>query len=292
MSNKGNKYKVGVLVIGSTIALFISLLSLGVLQYFQTTYPFMTVIKTSVLGLQKGCKVTFKGVKVGSIKDIQLDTIGTNNDIYVIMEFDPKAFLKSSKFMKSNDSISLSNEQFIKIIKEKIKQGLRCQVNYEGITGQQYIEISYFDIKEHPIKKIELFENHPPYIPSVESASVSNILAESQKAIQKIAKVDFEKISKDLENVLASTSKLLNNENLQESIKDIKEISNNLKLLTGRLNVALNENRITNISDKLNESLKNFNQVMLSTNSLINYLEQNPQSLLKGKPNRPVVNHE
>jgi len=293
MSNKGNKYKVGVLVLVAILALFLSLLSLGVTKYFRKTYPFMTIVRTSVQGLQKGAKVRYKGVSVGNVKDIQLNTIGTNNDIFIIMEFDPTVFLKSSRLI-NGDKI-LSNDNFISVLNSSISKGLRCQLNYEGITGQQYVEISYFDSKIYPVKQeedLKLFPNHPPFIPSVESASVSNILIETQTAIQKIAKIDFEKISKDMERLLSSMTELIDNKDIHDSIRDIKEISDNLKQLTFRLNNALDEDRINGITQKINNAANNFNKALVSANSFLDYLERNPQSLIKGKPDRPVVEHE
>jgi ABC-type transporter Mla subunit MlaD len=293
MSNKGNKYKVGVLVIFSILALFISLLSLGITKYFRKTYPFMTIVRSSVQGLQKGAKVRYKGVTVGSVKDIQLNTIGTNNDIFIIMEFDPTVFLKSSRLI--NGDKMLSNDTFISVLNKSISKGLRCQLNYEGITGQQYVEISYFDPKLYPVKDeedLKLFPNHPPFLPSVESASVSNILIETQTAVQKIAKIDFEKISKEMEQLLSSMTELIDNKDIHDSIRDIKEISNNLKQLTLRLNNALDEDRINEITQKINNAADNFNRVLVSSNALIDYIERNPQSLLKGKAEKPVVDHE
>jgi len=290
MSNKGNKYKVGLFVLLSTLALFASLLSLGISKYFRKTYPFMTMVRTTVQGLQKGAKVRYKGVTVGSVKDIQLDAIAVNNDIFIIMEFDPTAFSKSSRLI--NGDKLFSNDNFINVLNNNIKKGLRCQLNYEGITGQQYIEISYFNPKDYPFDEIKLFKEHPPYIPSVESASVTNILLETQTAVKKIAKIDFEKISGDMEKLLASMTALINNKDIKASICDIKEIGENLKKLTFRINNALDEERITTITEKINNAANNFNKVLISTNTLIEYLERNPQSLLKGKPERPVVEHE
>lgn len=65
MSNVGNKYKVGVLVIIAFTLLLLSLLSLGVVKYFRKTFEFYTIVESSVQGLEKGAKVKIKGVPVG-----------------------------------------------------------------------------------------------------------------------------------------------------------------------------------------------------------------------------------
>ena len=295
MSNKGNKYKVGVLVFVSFLALMISLLSLGITKYFRKTYEFMTVVNTSVTGLEKGAKVKFKGVTVGQVKKIQLDVANDNNNIFIIMEFDPKAFAQSSAPTTSNDGMDEFEEGeliFRENLSKNVTKGLRCQLQYLGITGSQYVEISYFDPDKHPVKEIELFPEHPPYLPSVETVSVTNILSEAQEAVTKIAKVDFEKISNQINEFLSSANKLIKNKQTEETINDLREISSNLKNLTNRLNRSLDEKRVAEILDKFNRTIDNINRMVNSTTALVDYLEKNPESLLRGKPEKPVVEHE
>jgi len=294
MSNKGNKYKVGVLVFISFLALIISLLSLGVTKYFRKTYKFMTVVSTSVQGLESGAKVKLKGVSVGQVKKIQLDTENESNRIFIIMEFDPKAFAQSSapSSLPQFNALEEGELLFRKNLKENIKKGLRCQLQYQGITGTQFIEISYYDAKKYPVKDIKLYTNHPPYLPSVESVSVTNILAEAQDAVKKIAKINFVKISKQIEEFLAAANKLVKDKDTIETMKDLKEISSNLKILTSRINRTLDEKRMTEFSDKFNLTLKNINRMVASTTTLVEYLERNPESILRGKPERPVVDHK
>lgn len=294
MSNKGNKYKVGVLVFVSFLALIISLLSLGVTKYFRKTYEFMTVVSTSVTGLEKGAKVKFKGVTIGQVKKIQLDVANENNNIFIIMEFDPKAFAQSSAPTAKNDYSDFEDSEllFQKNLSKNIDKGLRCQLQYLGITGSQYVEISYFDPEKQPVKKVELFPEHPPYLPSVETVSVTNILSEAQTAVTKIAKVDFQKISDQINEFLNAANKLIKDKQTEETINDLREISSNLKKLTNRINRALDDKRINEITDNFNRTIDNINRMVNSTTALVDYLEKNPESLLRGKPQRPVVEHE
>lgn len=294
MSNKGNKYKVGILVFVTFIALIISLLSLGITKYFRKTYEFMTVVDSSVQGLEKGAKVKFKGVTVGQVKKIEIVTGEGSNSIYIIMEFDPKAFAQSSAPTEKNnyDYFEEDELQFRQNLSKNIIKGLRCQLQYLGITGSQYVEISYHNPKKYPVKDVKLYPSHPPYIPSIESVSVTNILSEAQDVVTKIAKIDFEKISKQIEQFLTAANRLVEDKDMMETMKNLKDISLNLKTLTDRLNKTLNEKKMTEFSEKFNQTIKNINSMVLSTRSLVEYLEKNPESLLRGKPERPVVDHK
>ncbi len=290
MSNSGNKYKVGMLVFFSFIALLASLLSLGVTKYFRKTFEFMTVVNSSVQGLEKGAKVKFKGVAIGSVRSIKIDSNSERNNIFIFMEFDPKAYIESSAPYSLEDDEHPDPEMiFRKILAQFVEKGLRCQLQYLGITGNQYIEISYFDPVTHPAKEIKLFPGHPPYLPSIESASVTNIIKEAQEAVTKIAKIDFEKISAQIDEFLTSANKLVKDKDTIETMKDLREISANLKLLTSRLNRALDEKRMSEISEKLDGTISNINQMAISTRALVEYLEKNPESIIRGKSDKPVV---
>ncbi|MBN1864437.1 MAG: MCE family protein [Victivallales bacterium] len=292
MSNSGNKYKVGMLVFFSFLALLSSLLSLGITKYFRKTFEFMTVVNSSVQGLDKGAKVKFKGVTVGSVRSIKIDSHSESNNIFIFMEFDPKAFIESSApySIEDEDDDHPDPEMiFRKSLAQFVDKGLRCQLQYLGITGNQYIEISYFDPAKHPVKEITLFPGHPPYLPSIESASVTNILEEVQEAVTKIAKIDFEKISAQIDDFLSSANKLVKDKNTIQTMQDLREISANLKLLTSRLNRALDEKRISEISEKLDGTISNINQMVISTRALVEYLEKNPESVIRGKSDKPIV---
>jgi phospholipid/cholesterol/gamma-HCH transport system substrate-binding protein len=294
MSNRGNKYKVGILVFVAFFALILSLLSLGITKYFRETYEFMTMVNSSVQGLEKGAKVKFKGVTVGQVTKIQLDSESESNNIFIIMEFDPKAFAQNSAptdkgIPKVFDEGELL---FRKDLSKNVKKGLRCQLQYLGITGSQYIEMSYYDPEKNPVKNVKLYQDHPPYLPSIESVSVTNILAEAQDAVKKIAKINFEKISKEIEKFLVAANKLINDKDTQATMKDMQEISANLKILTARLNKTLNEKNMAEFSDKFNQTINNINSMVVSTRALVEYLEKNPESVIRGKPQRPIVEHE
>jgi ABC-type transporter Mla subunit MlaD len=293
MSNKGSKYKVGVLVLVSFFALIVTLLSLGITKYFRKTFDFMTVVESSVQGLEKGAKVKLKGVTIGQVTKIQLDTRSNNNNIFIIMAFDPKAFAQSSAPTTPTSSFIQDNKlAFIQELQENIKKGLRCQLQYQGITGNQYIEISYHDPKKAPIKDIKLFPNHPPYLPSIETVSVTNILSEAQDIVTKIAKIDFDKMSGKINDFLDGANKLINDKDNQKIVANLKNISKNLKLLTERLNKTLDEKNMNKFTSKFNQTIMNINEMVIAAKLLITYLEENPESLLRGKPQRPVVKPE
>ena len=145
MTKKGNKYKIGALALAAIIILIMGLLSLGITKYFQPEILFMTVSENSVQGLKVGSNVKIKGVTIGSVKNIRVGWKGAT--IYITMKIDLNAVLDHAQtkiiFKKSE-----AKRVFEQRTKEFVKNGLRCQLQYEGITGDMYINLAYFDPKE------------------------------------------------------------------------------------------------------------------------------------------------
>ena len=46
---------------------------------------------------------------------------------------------------------------------------------------------------------------------------------------------------------------------------------------------------MSKISNQINETLKNINDMVIAAKILIDYIEENPESLIRGKPQRPIV---
>jgi len=232
MSNIGNRYKIGVFVIFSMVLLVISLLCLGILNYFKPKYEFMTIVDSSVQGLEKGAKVKLKGVTIGKVTEIKISDQG--EIVLIYMNFTPTAVSVeiSDEMSKSVDP----QKKFEKLLHEGIQAGLRCQLRYEGITGNLYQEITYFDPKKYPPKPDPVPGDDIPYIPSAPPVLMENLLTKIENILDKINKIDIEKIGTDVDSLLITTNKLLNNDAIEKTLeqiqivsKDLSEISNIIK---------------------------------------------------------------
>src|SRR5215471_13762638 len=70
MSARANFFKIGLFVIGATVALVILLVLLGAGKLFQSKIVMETYFNESVQGLEVGSKVKYRGVIVGEVKSI------------------------------------------------------------------------------------------------------------------------------------------------------------------------------------------------------------------------------
>ena len=72
MSGKPSKTLVGAFVLGAVILFIIGVMTFSVGKYFFKQPSFIMFFDGSVKGLNVGAPVMFKGVKVGTVSDINL----------------------------------------------------------------------------------------------------------------------------------------------------------------------------------------------------------------------------
>ncbi len=285
MSNKGNKYKVGLLAISSLILTIVILVSLGIMSTFQESYSFMTVISTSVQGLEKGAKVKFKGVTIGKVDQILISRDGGN--ILIYMEMDPKAVAAKNYKLEETGKDLDKQEQFKRFMETRIKNGARCQLRYGGITGNLYIEIGIYDTGKFLKKDYQLPKDHPPYIPSIPPVLIGNIMGTLQEALEHIANIDVNKIVKDIEKTMLNVNKTLTE--INKGIKDaqISKLSESMNGFLNSSETAMDE--ILELRKTIDVTLQNANDIMAAAKTLIQYIEEHPASLINGRQDDPVM---
>ena len=263
MAKKGNKYAIGALALAAIVILIMGLLSLGIMNYFQPEILFMTATENSVQGLKVGSNVKIKGVTIGAVKNIRIGLQGET--IYITMKIDLNAVLNHSQ-----DEFILKKNEAKRIFEQKIegliRNGLRCQLQYEGITGDMYIDLAYFDPKEYPVSNVVLPEHHPIFISMVPTASIGNIIDSTSALVKKLNDINFKKVS----------------DNFNSLILAMNDFTIQLKKIT-------NEQKINQLGDNINYSLSKFNQMMTSMNVLIKTIQMQPASVVWGKAGNKVV---
>lgn len=252
MSNMANKYKVGIFVAIGLLLIVLSLLMLGAMEYFAPKYKAYTVVTQSVQGLEPGAKVKYSGVTIGKVTDV---TIGfRNKDIYVYMEFP----MKKMDPVYKNLSISDYKRKLTDNFNDYIKEGLRGQLALEGITGSLYLELKFYDPKLYPVANSSQYQPEEKdmfYLPSIPMVEISTIIDNIEKAVRKLANLDYDQTLRDLNKVLNSTSQILNDEDLKASLKDIKSTASELKSITEKVNKSLTESKMDNTVHNLNQTL-------------------------------------
>lgn len=279
-------------------------------QAFTQKITFVLFFEGSVRGLQAGAPVEFRGIKVGSVKDVRLefDSRDASFRIPVLIELEPERIIETA-----GTEVSGPRE----IWKTLVDRGLRAQLQTGSLlTGQLFVSLDM--LPETPVRLVKTGGPYPelPTIP----ATLGQLTAALQTIMAKIEKVNVEKIGAELLETLKGTtrlakgaSELVNKPELQRTVDDLQDSLQSLKGILRKLDqraepIAANlQNALAaghEALEKLRATLGVVNDVLKpdsplqyrmlemgeeltemarSIRILVDLLERNPSSLIFGK---------
>lgn len=232
MSKKANKTIIGAFVVGAIALLLTGVLTFGSGLFLKRTSKYVLFFDGSVKGLSVGAPVIFRGVNVGAVRDISLvyDQKTGAVLIPVVIEVD------LSRVKGAPQRWGYSDYRLL------IDKGLQARLEIQSIvTGQLMIAFDFYPDKSSRLRGIMKDYPELPTLPI--SPDISKILEE----------IPLKEISEDLVDAVSGINKLVNSEDLQESLSELKN------------------------------TLKEVTQAARSLRMLTEYLEQHPESLLRGK---------
>jgi paraquat-inducible protein B len=217
MSKKANKTLIGAFVIGAVVLLVLGLVVFGSGKFFTRTNKYVLFFEGSVKGLVIGAPVTFKGVKIGTVKDISLvyDPKSRFAFIPVIIETEPDR-IKGAPLNRDR-----GNMKFL------IDTGLRAQLEIQSfLTGQLAVALDFFPDK--PVRILGLMKDYPE-IPTIPSP-----LGELQKTI---GDIPFKEIFLDLQESMHSLQIALKESretiifDVENALREITDAARTVRLL-------------------------------------------------------------
>jgi paraquat-inducible protein B len=279
-------------------------------QAFTQKITFVLFFEGSVRGLQTGAPVEFRGIKVGSVKDVRLEFNSRDASfrIPVLIELEPERIIDTA-------GTEISSPQ--EIWKILVDRGLRAQLQTGSLlTGQLFVSLDM--LPETPVRLVKA-GGHYPELPTI-PATLEQMTASLQTILAKIEKVNVEKIGVELLETLEGANRLakgasdlVNKPELQTTVDDLQESLHSLKSILRKLDqraepLAANlENALAaghQALEKLKVTLGLVNDVLKpdsplqyrvlelaeelaeaarSIRTLVDLLERNPNSLIFGK---------
>jgi paraquat-inducible protein B len=241
-----------------------------------------------VRGLNPGAPVEFRGMRVGTVKNVQLQIDVANDKILipVTIEIEPERITLVGGRERDADMMS-----------EMVKRGLRAQLQSGNLlTGQLLVDLGF-----HPkAPSAELVvDGAYPVIPSVPSelqaltSSVNNVLTE-------LASLPLGDLVQDLRATIQSLERMTNSEKAQETLDALngsaKALQTVMVNLDQQLGPLMSQARGTLASAEaivgpespvrydLNAMFKELTNAARSIRVFADYLERHPDALLRGKP--------
>lgn len=292
MARETDKFKIGLFVIITISIMIILIVWLGATKYLQRHEYYVTYFDESVSGLDLGSSVSFRGVQVGQVSNIDIAPDGKL--IEVQMKIRPGLYIPPDYY---------------------------ATLELRGITGLWVIKID----KIRPSKLIKpvtySFKTSLPVIPSYPSGAVQLDVA-FNRIYESVTAVDTKAISEGLVNILKTIDSMLAKSpvnailcQIQKQVPQLLETMGTILKKLNEFNIEETNTRIITVLDKygnvadsmrlfipqlivtmrdlqfmtqttqrdLHFNSQDFSESMRSVKHFVDYLETNPAALIRGR---------
>ena len=229
MSKKANPAVVGSFVIGAVILAVAAVIAFGGGKLFQKKNYFVMYFEDSLGGLDIGAPVEFKGVRVGTVVDVQIfyEAAQTNLVLPVTISLEPDRIARNTERRRPvKEGVDLL-----------VQRGMRAQLVAQSLlTGKLKVQLDYFP--DVPPRYVAGSRAAYPEIPTAPSPMA--------QALKKFNDLPVAEIVMDTRRSIRGLADVINATDTREAIDEWKRAATSVRELT-------------------------------------DYLEQHPESLVRGK---------
>jgi paraquat-inducible protein B len=218
MNKKMSPAVIGAFVLGAVALIVIAILVFGSGRLFRQTRQFVLYFDNSVNGLRIGAPVKFKGVEIGSVKNIllQLGSGQQVNKIPVIVEID----LKKLTSRGARADITMNREMFQQAI---VDRGLRGQLEMESlVTGLLFVALDF--LPGTPMNLVQQAGGNYEY---PEIPTLPTTLEQAKDAVTQIINkfdaIDFKGLIAALGETVNGIKRTVNSPELESTIRSLQK---------------------------------------------------------------------
>jgi paraquat-inducible protein B len=258
VSQKASAAAIGAFILGAIALLIVALLTFGSGKFLKNTQSFILYFQGNAKGLNIGAPVSFRGVKLGSVKKMQLLFDRSTYDVYVgvVVELDDDAFHD----IESQPGVDkMADKDETKYAIEEL--GLRAKLaTLSLVTGQLYIELDFY-----PDSPAQLFGFDFPY---KEFPTLPSTMEELQGTLQQLLKTVRELPLRELVDKLTSAVEAISSTVTSQAFKETPELLSqtltNVRDLAGTLNKEITPltHSLRQTSDEAEAAMADFRIMM------------------------------
>ncbi len=300
MIKNANSTVIGSFIVGAVLLIFIVFMVFGTGKLFVTTNEYVIYFRSAPQGLSVGAAVKVGGVKIGEVTKI--------TPIFDTQErFTVEVLIETVQGIIQTVGEEDDEMPLREYVNNLIQKGFKAQLESESmVTGKLFIKLDFF-----PNEKIVLegYNEELLEIPSIPN-TFELLEQDVKKIFDRLGKIEFEKISNNLNNLLVGIDSLVRAPVLYQNMEEMAE---NLAL-TQSLIIKLDSSVVpvtqgfVNVTESINSTLEQTQALILrlenvaannryeihqvleeikktseSLRNLLDHLQRDPSSALYGK---------
>jgi len=242
--------------------------------------PYVLYFNEPLRGLSVGAPVTLLGLPVGEVTNVGFEydpaTQGVRPRVDIVIY--PSRFMSQVKDSAQAEQLARTEKGRHAFVQRAVDRGFRAQLKSGSlVTGQLYIAFERFP--DAPKVKVD-WAKSPPELP-VMPGGLQDLENKINGILAKIDKMPLEAIGEDLKKLLETTDRMLKRIDT-EITPELKSTLENLKRVLESTDANL-VGRDAPTQQELREALQEISRAAQSIRSLTDYLERNPDALIRGK---------
>jgi paraquat-inducible protein B len=308
MQTKNYYLSIGIFVIGALVIIVAGIVALGGGGVMTEKHKYVMFFERSIQGLQVGAPVKIKGAKVGEVTDINIEIDGETLEFLnvVYAELDP------------GEISWLRQKRRNPIFDRLVAKGMRAQLQVQSmLTGMLFVQIDFH--QDAPLKyyKLDPDTKEIPVIPTemdllldaLSDIDFAKLAANIERILHNIENftgnpelhalpgnanatvLSIKKLADDVDGQLVkemTTAVKQLNLLLSELGKDVPGLTDSAQEILTRLEKSMGNisHILSDDSPMLHEitgAVQELNRTLTAVRSLANTIDQQPESLLKGK---------
>jgi len=245
-----------------------------------TTVPMRMVFEQSVRGLSEGAAIDLLGIEIGKVRSValQYDAQRKRYPAEVLADVYPLRLggLRNALLAET------SGGDDAEVMRRLIGHGLRAQLRTGNLlTGQLYVALDFIPSTSH------VLPGGPAGVVTIPTSpgTLSEIQPQIADIVSKVSKIPFDEIGQDLRKTLAGANAAIG-QLTPEAQKALAEVQRTLTKAQGSLDSV--DRNLTDpnapVQRNLEETLVELQRTAKALRVLADYLQQHPESLLRGKP--------
>jgi paraquat-inducible protein B len=247
------------------------------------------IFDQSVRGLSEGAAVDLLGIEIGHVTAIGLQYDGPHKrfPVVVLADIYPLRLgpLRNALLQAAGPADGRPPEAVV--LQQLVANGVRAQVRSGNLlTGQLYVALDF--VGKQPVR-MAMDADGSMALPTV-PGTLSEVQPQIAEIVEKVSKIPFDEIGKDLRTTLAGASQAIR-QLTPEAQKALVEVQKTLAKAQASLD-SLDRN-VTDpnapVQHNLEETLLELQRASRSLRVLSDYLQQHPESILRGKPADPPL---
>ncbi|KMT63934.1 intermembrane transport protein PqiB [Catenovulum maritimum] len=255
---------------------------------------YLLLFDGSVRGLTIGEVVEYRGIKIGSVIDIDFKYLDSKQFEQASMPLVPVLVRLYPGHLFEQDTPE-ARERLVSVLSEHVNKGLKAALKTGSlVSGQSLVQLDFYSESNNAsVEKVGQYLSLPTI-----NDNLDVMLTSLNKIMLKIEALPLDNTLTQVNSVVANMDENLNQvSSLVKQVNNLVEQANKLlnseqvNQLPGEVNETLRlvQNTLTQFTEEsgtlntVNQSVDNLNQALLSIQKLVEQLEQTPDALIWGK---------